>query len=273
MDALKIITTRRALEYEGDYKKHGLLYCGKCDTPKEARAMLFDKEIICGIMCQCEEKKHNLLKEKLKNMEARERIEDLKKQGITDAEYSACTFESDDKQDLSTTTKCLKYVDKFDDMKRENIGLLFFGSVGTGKSFFACAIANALIDKGIPVLVTNIPRLINKLMDFNTDKNEFIDSLSKYDLLIFDDMGTERHTEVADEIVTSIIDARYRSGKPMLITSNLTPQELLATTDKKKQRIYDRMIQNCIPIKLDGTSRRRTIAKDKREKYLKLLEN
>lgn len=274
MDALtRIVTTRRATEQDGDYKKDGLLYCGKCDTPKEARAMLFDREIICGIMCKCEEKQNNTLKEKLKQMELREKIKDLNKQGITDAEYLSCTFENDDKKDLNTTIKCRDYVDNFKENKEKNIGILFHGSVGTGKSFFACAIANALIDKNIPVLVTNFPRLIKELASYDIDLEEYLDKLNRYDLLVIDDLGVERGTETAVEIVNTVIDARWRSRKPMIITTNLKPQEILAITNIDRIRIFDRVIQNCIPIQFNGTSRRKEIAKEKREEYAKRFKD
>ena len=47
------------------------------------------------------------------------------------------------------------YVEKWEEMKKNATGLLIWGNVGTGKSFFAGCIANALLEKGIPVLMTN----------------------------------------------------------------------------------------------------------------------
>ena len=46
---------------------------------------------------------------------------------------------------------------------RNNTGLLLFGDVGTGKSFFAGCIANALLDRDVPVLMTNFPTILNRL--------------------------------------------------------------------------------------------------------------
>ena len=37
-------------------------------------------------------------------------------------------------------------------MKRKNVGLLLMGPVGTGKSFFAGCIANALLEQGERVI-------------------------------------------------------------------------------------------------------------------------
>ena len=65
-------------------------------------------------------------------------------------------------------------------MKKENVGLLLMGPVGTGKSFFAGCIANALLEKGVPVLMTNFSRILNTLSGMHfEDRNQFIDSLNR----------------------------------------------------------------------------------------------
>lgn len=48
-----------------------------------------------------------------------------------------------------------RYVEQWQTMRTENIGLLFWGGVGTGKSFLAGCIANALMEQEVPVLITN----------------------------------------------------------------------------------------------------------------------
>ena len=79
-------------------------------------------------------------------------------------------------------------------MRAENIGLLLWGDVGTGKSFFAGCIANALMEKEIPVCMTNFARIINDLASRFEGRNEYIDRLFRYPLLILEDFGVERST-------------------------------------------------------------------------------
>ena len=75
---------------------------------------------------------------------------------------------------------------------------LLWGDVGTGKSFIAGCIANALLDKGVPVIMTNFARLLNKLTDmYAGDRNAYIDSFNRYQLMIIDDLGIERNSEFA----------------------------------------------------------------------------
>ena len=132
-------------------------------------------------------------------------------------------------------------------MKANASGLLIWGDVGTGKSFFAGCIANALLEKGVPVLMTNFSRILNTLtvMHFE-DRNQFINSLNRYSLLIIDDLGIERNSDFALEQVFNVIDCRYRSKKPLIITTNLTLSELNNAADIAHKRIYDRILERFI---------------------------
>lgn len=141
---------------------------------------------------------------------------------------------------------------------RDNSGLLPFGDVGIGKSFFTGCIANALLDRDIPVLMTNFPTILNRLTGmFSEDRAEFIASLGMYDLLIIDDLGVERNTEYAMEQMFTVIDCRYRSRKPMIITTNLKLEEIKNPPDLAHARIYDRILERCAPVLfLAGTFRK-----------------
>ena len=86
--------------------------------------------------------------------------------------------------------------------------------------------------------------------------------MNRYTLLIIDDLGAERSTEFAQEQVFNIIDARYRSGKPMIITTNLTAEEIKNPQEVGYARIYDRILERCFPIAVMGESRRRQEVKD-----------
>ncbi len=133
--------------------------------------------------------------------------------------------------------KAHEYVAHWEEMKAKSLGLLLWGDVGTGKSFFAGCIANALVDKGVPVLMTNFSRILNTLTGmYSDDRSQFIDSFNKYSLLIIDDLGIERSSEFALEQVFNVIDSRYRSKKPLIVTTNLTLDELKASERSGKSQ-------------------------------------
>jgi len=140
-------------------------------------------------------------------------------------------------------------VENWKEAYKNNTGLLLFGDVGTGKSFFAGCIANALLDRDVPVLMTNFPTILNRLTGmFSDDRADFIASFDEYDLLIIDDLGVERSTEYAMEQMFFVIDSRYRSRRPMIITTNLKLAELKNPPDLAHARIYDRILERCAPI-------------------------
>jgi DNA replication protein DnaC len=181
-----------------------------------------------------------------------ERIKRRKAQGLQDRYLYDYTFANDNGQ-KPLMDKARAYVENWKEAYKSNIGLLLFGDVGTGKSFFAGCIANALLDRDVPVLMTNFPTILNRLTGmFSEDRSEFIASFDEYDLLIIDDLGVERSTEYAMEQMFFVIDSRYRSRRPMIITTNLKLSELKNPPDLAHARIYDRILERCAPILFDG---------------------
>ena len=113
-----------------------------------------------------------------------------------------------------------------------------------------------------------------KLMDMdNHDDESIIRRLNLADLLIIDDLGAERGTDYALEKVYNFVDSRYRAKKPMLLTTNLTLDQIKSTTDMRYQRIYDRILQCCYPVEFTGPSWRRREAAARFDAMKALLED
>lgn len=181
--------------------------------------------------------------------------------GFADKSMMEWTFANDDGENRKLTNAMQNYVDNFSEFRKaskgKHNGLLLYGEVGRGKTFAACEVANALIDKGYFVLVTNFARLSNTIQGMYEGKQKYIDSLNRYELLVIDDLGAERKSEFMKEMVYNIIDSRYRSGLPMIITTNLSMDEIKNPGNIEYERIYDRILERCFPIKVEGTSKRR----------------
>jgi DNA replication protein DnaC len=93
-------------------------------------------------------------------------------------------------------------------------------------------------------------------------KQEYLDSLNNYPLLVLDDLSTERQTEYMLEIVYNVIDARYRAKLPLIITTNLTREELMNPADIRYKRIFSRLFEMCTPIEVEGHDRRHAALKN-----------
>lgn len=240
---------------EGDYVQDGLLHCGKCRTPKQTRVELMGMVISPKCLCRCEAERRDREEEAQRKRELDERIKKYRKMGFPQSQMEYWTFDNDDLGNEKLTNMAKRYVNNFDNFCKDGKGLLLYGGVGTGKTYIACMIANALIDKGCPVLVTNFARVLSTLQG-TFDKQEYLDSLNQFKLLIIDDLGIERDTGYAKEQVFNIIDSRYRAGLPMIITTNLSIQKLATESDLADKRVYDRILERCYPIEVAGKSRR-----------------
>ena len=263
------VTHREPEDYTGE---DGLLYCGKCHTPKQFRMTVPPMEgrmLPCS--CQCEQERLDREPAEQEAQRRRQAVADLKHKGFTDPAMREWTFAND-------SGKCPQmkharfYVEHWEQMKMENIGYLLWGGVGTGKSYFAGCIANALMEQEIPVRMTNFALILNDLTASFEGRNEYIARLCRAPLLILDDFGMERGTEYGLEQVYNVIDSRYRSRRPLIVTTNLSLQDLQHPQDTAHARIYDRLLEMCAPIRFSGENFRKVTAQDKLAHLKNLME-
>ena len=248
-----------------------LIYCTKCHTPRQGRYTLQGRVFMPPIRCKCQQEIYDQEEARRKLSERQAEIKRMKASGLQDKSLYDYTFEKDTGINPEMHL-AHKYVENWDDMKARSSGLLLWGDVGTGKSFFAGCIANALLEKGVPVLMTNFSRILNTLSGMHfEDRNQFIDSLNRYSLLIIDDLGIERNSEFALEQVFNVIDSRYRSKKPLIVTTNLTLTELNNAPDVAHRRIYDRILERCAPIRINNRNIRQDNASANLQEAKKIL--
>ena len=261
---------RNDCDYEDE---QGFLVCGKCHTRKQTEVTILEKKIRPYCLCKCGAEKRDREESEREQQKNEQQINYNRRMAFPKEEREQMqqwTFSNDDMQNKRITQAMQNYVDNFPELKKQGKGLLLYGECGTGKTFSACEVANALIDKGYKVLVTNFARVLNTLQG-TFEKQEYIDSLNDYSLLVIDDLGIERDTSYAKEQVYNIIDSRYRAGLPMIITTNLSIDKIKKPEDMENMRIYDRILERCFPIEINGGNRRRQAIRNEYEEMKNLL--
>lgn len=265
--------SRQYSEREGDYRNgNGLLMCGKCHSEKECILTKPDgttKTVHCA--CKCSVAQHEKEAEEKRKRDRMQYLDSMRRTGFPDAEMREWTFAKSDHTDQRNENIARKYVANFDAMRKQGTGLLLCGQVGTGKSFLAACIANELINQGTPCLMTNFSRIISRVSEKFGGDQKYLDDLNRFDLLIIDDLGAERDTDFTWEKVMNVIDARYRAGLPLIITTNFEPKDFADRGDIRRQRVFSRLKEMCILLEVKGTDRRSKKMQDKLETAKSLL--
>lgn len=258
----------RDVREDGDYDEDGIIYCGKCRTPKQA---WIDWMVDGGggrklvpVLCECEKEAE---REQAKTDERERFVTSLRYlRSIVDAQKPGWTFEMDTDKGGKIPTTLRRYMDKWEEMKSNNMGILLYGNKGVGKSFYASCLVNAIEEKGETSAMVSTASLMATIQG-TWERQSVVDALCRFKLLALDDLGAERDTSYSAELMYSVIDARYRSGRPTIVTTNLDLADMEKEEDLWRSRIYDRIIEMCpITIKMQGESKRRVIADERKDK-------
>ena len=247
----------------------GLLYCGICNTPKEQIIDLAGNKKKIYKHYVCRQKEIDEERKEQEEFDRRMKLNMLREAAFGDNHLCTHTFENEDGT-LEHKNFAMNYVKNFSKMENENIGLLLTGPVGTGKTYLATAIANALIEQGITVKMINLGVVLNDMTNLQIEKNKYIKNLNSCRLLIIDDFGIQRDTTFALEHIFNVIDSRYRTNKPVIFTTNLSVDTLVNTNDLREKRIYSRILEMANPLVFSGEDRRLKKMKEK-AKYIKMI--
>lgn len=269
---------------EGDtYDDNDILICGKCGEPRQEFRDFPDPTeeepdrktmLKTTRMCKCDRDRRDEEERQKQLQENMERVKRLRKYSLMDAKFQSATFDNFQvtKSNQKNLKYCKRYATGFEEMMKKSQGLLFWGGVGTGKSFAAACIANYLLEQKISVVMTSFVKILELIQKDRDEESNIIRRLTDAKLVIFDDLGAERDTSYALEKVYNIVDSRYRSGLPMILTTNLSLQAMQEETDIQYARIYDRIFEVCYPMQFTGDSFRRQAAFNKFSEMGKFFE-
>lgn len=211
--------------------------CPKCE----------DKGFVNGIMCDC-------FKDLLKSLEYEKLCSKLP--------VGSCRFDnfkldyypdgagtSPRRRMESVLNYCKTYATDF---SRRSPSLLLYGKTGLGKTHLSLAVAGKAVESGYGVIYTSAQNLFNKLEKekFGRSDGNTEETILDCDLLIIDDLGAEFTTQFTVSALYNIINSRELEGKPTIISTNLTPEQLTSTYS---ERITSRILSNFVMLYFDGS--------------------
>lgn len=221
-NALEFYNGRISYDFKRDLKGNVLYFKRETDgTIKECRAEeghpMYDKEAV------------------LKRIPGAIQIlageaQRLKQKSDLGSRFSNRTFGNFDKSRCEQAYNAAwTYAQKNNLFDSEKNSLLFLGGVGVGKTHLAAAIANELIDRGIPVLFGTFIDHLQKIKDeFNhASIDTYLSRMKSIPMLVIDDLGKERKSEWTQQVLFDVINYRYEHLLPTIITTNFTDAELM----------------------------------------------
>ena len=137
--------------------------------------------------------------------------------------------------------------------------LLLTGGHGTGKTCLAAAAANRLMAQGHPVLFTFVPDLLDQLRggyadDAALSHDELFEQVKNVPALILDDIGAHNGTPWAEEKLFQVVNHRYLSGLPTILTSAVPLERL---DGRLQSKLTDP--RNALVIDLGGATGAKTV--------------
>ena len=251
----------------GDFRDgQGILHCGKCGAKMECVTKLenikvspaFYNELddehkkrvddmrnwLAGrrhrIPCTCKEEERKAYEKELRKQQIKDNMNSCFGKTPTLFEH---VFELDKSPDIWASKVARRFAGNFKTVTEQGTVLVFCGDVGHGKTFYACAIANKLLQDGLSVKFTNISKLVGQAAQLYLSLQTVIDGVCENDLVIIDDFGAEDASEKMNANTYQIINALNEKKKPFIITTNLSKEKLHSPETIEQQRVYSRILE------------------------------
>lgn len=164
-----------------------------------------------------------------------------------------------------------------DEYPNLEIGMLFIGPCGVGKTHLATAIIASLIyRKGVPCLFYDFRDLLKEIQDsYNPiSQNSELRVLApvyEAEVLVLDELGASKPTDWVRDTMTQIINKRYNEKKITIFTTNyldeVTSPSEETLTDRVGMRLRSRLHEMCKVIKITGDDYRLKINNNRGRKF------
>ena len=229
-----------------EFKKCG--FCGKNLKPIGFDYLYFNisQEFIEYERCNCKGAQEYWKQKDIENIKTenrkkyREIIKKIYKDIYLSKRLQKCGLENFIVEENEKEIDIVKnYIEKCINKDEQN-GLIITGNSGTGKTHLAAAIANKLIENGQIVLFGRLSYLLDMVKDtfYDDSKSEkdLMDLYSNIDMLVIDDLGTEKISQWVLEKLFIIISNRYDNNLPIIITTKFNKDQLFNRFEQSKDK-------------------------------------
>lgn len=207
----------------------GILRCKKCHEPRIFYLREAKRWLPCACRC-CGKEDHDDFVERVAELKAKSGLEGRNLKADFDKfEVSA--------ENNAIFQACLRFAMNWKKVEKQGVGFYLYGEKDTGKTYLVCCVANMLLNAGVQVLFTTVDDLLSKIRESYARRSSEYDVIELYtsaELVIFDDLGTERYSSRSSEGISfaqekffQIINTRYTREKPTIFTSNYTLDDLV----------------------------------------------
>lgn len=267
-----ILTNNDFILKNDEYLQDGVIFCKNCHTPR--MVVLQDFKTRC--LCLCQSKKRDEEFVNKRKAEEFEKIKNLKASSLMAEKYMTASFDNTDlnrpQSFLNALSRGKKFCMNWKNVSECGAGMFLYGNKGTGKTYITACIANYLMDRLVPVHMTNLLEFSKKIRacysnDYETE-DEVILKFAQVPLLIIDDVSIVKFTKNKEDLFIQekfydLANYRYIKNLPTLFSSNLSLEDLVRENGLSPVTA-DRISEMChAVIKLEGDSYRRKIVQER----------
>ena len=159
-------------------------------------------------------------------------------------------FIADTDEKREALDACMRFVSDFDRATRRGTSMIFLGNLGTGKTHLAVAIAQVMLKRGHTVMYEVAAEMVTRLRnsmrnDAKVSGSDLLDMYGTIDLLVLDEFGIQASSDDVKAHLTTVLDKRYRNGKPTILISNFDAKDFVEYVG---DRVADRLREIAIAV-------------------------
>lgn len=225
--------------------------CPVCGEAVKMRVTRPGSEAIVNALCRCRQSEMD--EERLARKAATDAETERRRYAMAFGSREVQgSFEQDDGRSPHLMDACSAYAEMFDGIRGQKVnGMLLYGPTRKGKTFAAEAVAMKLHQSGRSVFMDTAAGFVQRIQSAGRGElDALMLRIAKCDLLVLDDFGASRDTSFGHEAVFSVIDTRVSAKGPMIVTTNLSLEEL-SSAGMDERRASFRIMERCLAVEVD----------------------